>query len=173
MRVQYTRVFLLVITLFINSNVDEIIIRRVASSFAGAELIKRQNLQRAQKGLVTKSNKEISKYKAQIEIIKKQVKEPDIVPSTDLSKQIKELTDKNTNLIKDNALLSKKNRELTNKNNELIKSNNYLKKDNKDLKNIVDAIKLKLAIEIKYVLKLKDINEIKKRLFKLLKSTLG
>jgi hypothetical protein len=42
-----------------NSNPDEFTIRRAISSFAGSELINRQRLQAAQKGLVTKKQKEI------------------------------------------------------------------------------------------------------------------
>ena len=155
-----------------NSNVDEIIIRRAASKFAGSELIKRQRSQADQKRLVTIKSKQISEYKAQIQNLEKQIQEPEISPSSDSKKQIKELTDKNTKLIKDNTLLTEKNKELTSKNTKLTKANNFLKKDNKDLKNIVDEIKLKLAIEIKYLLQLEN-SEIKKGLFKLLKSTLG
>lgn len=42
-----------------NANPDELTIRRTISSFAGSELIKRQRLQAAQKGMVTKKTKEI------------------------------------------------------------------------------------------------------------------
>ena len=41
-----------------STNPDEITIRRAISRFAGSELIKRQRLQAAQKGLVTKKTKE-------------------------------------------------------------------------------------------------------------------
>ncbi|MDZ8083241.1 MAG: hypothetical protein RMX35_29770 [Nostoc sp. DcaGUA01] len=54
-----------------STNPDEITIRRAVSAFAGSELIKRQRLQAAQKGLVTKKSKEIEKnnqeYAAKIE----------------------------------------------------------------------------------------------------------
>ena len=129
-----------------DSDLEEITIRRVASQFAGSELIKRQNLQRAQKGLVTKRNKQIEDYLARIEELKKK--------SDDLE-------------------LEAKIQELIKENQKLIKVNNLLKKDNKDLKNVVDAIRLRLTIETKHILKLDNIKGIKQSLFKLLKSTLG
>ena len=51
----------------IDTDIDELIVRHTVSQFAGAELIKRQNLQRAQKGMVTKRNNEIQSYIVQIE----------------------------------------------------------------------------------------------------------
>ena len=42
-----------------NQNPDELTIRRAISLFAGPELINRQRLQAAQKGMVTKRTKEI------------------------------------------------------------------------------------------------------------------
>lgn len=128
----------------VNTDVDELTIRRAASQFAGAELVTRQNLQRAQKTMVTKKNKEIQKYIVQIEELASG-------QGVDNQKQIKELKDK----------ISK-----------LIEANDTLKKDNKNLKNIVDQIRLKLTIETKHILNLKD-SEVKKGIVKLLKSTLG
>jgi hypothetical protein len=54
----------------------------------------------------------------------------------------------------------------------LIIANDELKKDNKKLKNIVDQIKLKLAIDTKQLLQYKD-SEIRQGLIKLFKWTLG
>lgn len=62
--------------------------------------------------------------------------------------------------------------ELKNKITNLIEVNDVLKKDNKAMKNIVDEIRFKLTVEIKNILNLKD-SQIKQRLVKLLKSTLG
>ncbi|HEY9833975.1 MAG TPA: hypothetical protein V6D26_25715, partial [Stenomitos sp.] len=55
---------------------------------------------------------------------------------------------------------------------ELSQVNEELKKDNKDLKNIIDAIKLRLAIDVKSLLRYED-SEIRKALIKLFNSTLG
>jgi CRISPR/Cas system CMR subunit Cmr4 (Cas7 group RAMP superfamily) len=62
--------------------------------------------------------------------------------------------------------------ELQKKIEALIVANDELKKDNKKLKNIVDQIKLKLAIDTKQLLQYKD-SEIRQGLIKLFKWTLG
>ncbi|MBW4452128.1 MAG: hypothetical protein KME55_05290 [Nostoc indistinguendum CM1-VF10] len=52
-----------------SANPDEITIRRAISPFAGSELTKRQRLQVAQKGLVTRKTREIElkdKYRPEI-----------------------------------------------------------------------------------------------------------
>ena len=128
----------------LNKNLDELAIRRAASKFAGVQLSERQRLQAAQKGMVTKKNKEIQKYITQIE---------ELAANTggDNQKQIEELRGKIS---------------------ELVKTNDVLKKDNKAMKNIVDEIRFKLTVEIKNLLTLKD-SQVKQRLIKLLKSTLG
>ena len=51
--------------------------------------------------------------------------------------------------------------------------NDDLKKDNKAMKNIVDEIRFKLTVEIKNILSLQDIRQIKAGLVKLLNSVLG
>jgi hypothetical protein len=61
---------------------------------------------------------------------------------------------------------------LASNNNELLEANDQLKKDNKSLKNIVDAIRLRLARDTNELLKYED-NEIRKALIKLFKWTLG
>lgn len=127
-----------------NPDVDEIIIRRAASKFAGFELIHRQNLQRAQKAVVTKRNNEIKTYLAQIEQLA-------AVEGQNNQQEIEELKNKIT---------------------QLIEVNDILKKDNRNLKNIVDEIRLKLTIEFKHMLKLEN-SQIKEAMVKLLKSTLG
>lgn len=128
------------------TNPNEITIRLAASKFAGIELLNRQRLQAAQKRLVTQKNNEIQKYINQIKKL-----QPDTRSNPDITKRLTELSDKNK---------------------ELAKANKTLQKDNKDLKNIVDAIRLKLTIETKHLLQLKD-SEIKKSLVKLLNYTLG
>lgn len=132
-------------------NPDELLIRRASSQFAGAELLNRQRLQAAQKGLVTRRNREIQEYIAKIEEISKKISNSSKEETVELESQIKELKSNIT---------------------RLIKTNDSLKKDNKNLKNIVDEIRLKLTIEFKYLLQLKD-SDIKKRIVRLLKSTLG
>ena len=55
---------------------------------------------------------------------------------------------------------------------ELSDVNDELKKENKALKNLIDMIKLKLAKDVKQLLKYED-SEIRKALVKVFKSTLG
>lgn len=136
----------------INPDVDELTIRRAASQFAGAELYNRQRLQAAQKGMVTKRNKEIQNYIIQIEELTLKIGSSNSENSAELEQQVKELKGK----------ISK-----------LVQANDILKKDNRNLKNIVDEIRFKLTVEIKHLLSLKNILEIRKRLLELLKSTLG
>ena len=124
----------------INPDADELAIRRAASQFAGLQLYERQRLQAAQKGMVTKKNKEIQKYIAQIE---------ELAANGDSNS-----TEKIT--------------ELKNKISKLIEANDELKKDNKAMKNIVDQIRFKLTVEIKDILSLKDIRQIKTKLVKLI-----
>ena len=134
-----------------NANPDEILIRRAISMFAGSELIKRQRLQAAQKAIVTKKNKEIElkdqEYAAKINQREKEQKQE--------REKLK---------AKIQGLLSDKN--------ELIGANEELKKDNKNLKNLVDAIKLRLAIDMNNLLQYED-SEIRKALVKWFKGTQG
>jgi hypothetical protein len=55
---------------------------------------------------------------------------------------------------------------------ELFQANEGLKKDNKALKNLVDEIKLKIAISTKQILKYED-SEIRQALVKFFSWTLG
>lgn len=134
-----------------NSDVKEIIILRTASQFAGAELLNRQRLQAAQKGMVTKKNKEIQQYIVEIEQLTKKISTASGEETVELNKQIIELK---TKICK------------------LVETNDSLMKDNKNLKNIVDEIRLKITQEFKHLLQLQD-SDLKKGLVKLLKSTLG
>ncbi|MDJ0692165.1 MAG: hypothetical protein QNJ41_27195 [Xenococcaceae cyanobacterium MO_188.B32] len=127
-----------------STNPDELTIRRAISSFAGSELINRQRLQAAQKRLVTTRNKELE----------------------ELKKGNKKL------LSSDSNILEAKIKTLTAKNKDLIKVNQELQKDNKNLKNIVDRIKLQLAIDTKKLLRYED-SELRKEIIKLFKWTLG
>jgi chromosome segregation ATPase len=75
--------------------------------------------------------------------------------------------------------LSSKNLSLTTKvddlaatNDELLEANDQLKKDNKSLKNVVDAIRLRLARDTNELLKYED-NELRKALIRMFKWTLG
>jgi chromosome segregation ATPase len=68
--------------------------------------------------------------------------------------------------------LAATNRILDNKVEELTTANDRLKRDNKDLKNIVDAIRLRLARDTQELLKYED-SEIRKALIRLFRWTLG
>ncbi len=115
---------------------EELTIRRAISLFAGLELIKRQRLQAAQKGIVTKKVKEI------------------------------EVKDKKSIELENNA------KELFSQNDQLEKANVRLKKDNKYLKNLIDAIKLKMTIDMQKMMQYED-SEIRKALVKWFNSTQG
>ncbi|MFN6502116.1 MAG: hypothetical protein RMX65_034710 [Nostoc sp. DedQUE01] len=148
-----------------STNPDEITIRRAVSAFAGSELIKRQRLQAAQKGLVTKKSKEIEKsnqeYAAKIEQLKKYQKQENEKYGGEIQ-----------NLADTNKVLEMKLQTINAQNNQLIQANEQLKKDNKALKNLIDEIRLKLAINTKKLLQYKD-SEIRQALIIMFKSTLG
>ncbi|MBD2358899.1 hypothetical protein H6G41_30605 [Tolypothrix sp. FACHB-123] len=148
-----------------NTNPDEITIRRAISSFAGSELNNRQRLQAAQKGLVTKKNKEIERthqeYSTKVDQLNKYQKQE----REKYEAEIQRLSDRNQSL-------ELQFQTITSQNNELIQINDSLKKDNKALKNLIDAIKLKLAIDVKRILQYED-SEIRKALIHIFKSTLG
>ncbi|BAY10753.1 hypothetical protein [Calothrix sp. NIES-2098] len=148
-----------------NTNPDEITIRRAISSFAGSELINRQRLQAAQKGMVTKKNKEIEKNKQEYAAKIDQLNNYQKQEREKYEAEIQRLSDQNKSLdLQLNTIKSQKN--------ELIQVNDQLKKDNKALKNLIDAIKLKLAIDTKRLLQYED-SEIRKALINMFKSTLG
>ena len=156
---------LIIIDFQIDPNIDELTILRTASQFAGAELLNRQRLQAAQKGLVTKRNKEIQAYITQIEQLTLKIGQNSNENAAELA-EINLLKEKISKLIHDND-------SLTQNNNELIQANDVLMQDNKNLKNIVDEIRFKLTVEIKNLLKINNILELRKHLVTLLKSTLG
>ncbi len=138
-------------------NPDELTIRQATSSFAGAELLNRQRLQAAQKAQVTKKKKEISEL---IDRIKQY---------QSVRAQTNDISSKSASEVRE---LEAKIKALEKVKYELEQANDKLKKDNKNLKNIVDAIRLKLALETKKLLQYKD-SELRQRVIKLFKSTLG
>ena len=153
-----------------SANPDELSIRRKMSrQFIGSELIKRQREQATQKGLLTRKTNQFDLSQQQyqidtkqlnlkIELLKQQVKE------LDLSEQMQKI-----NLI---DRLTKEVKELNTNNQSLIKVNGELKKDNKNLKNIVDAIRLRIATDMKEILKYSD-RDLRQAILKLFKSTQG
>lgn len=148
-----------------SANPDEITIRRAISPFAGSELIKRQRLQAAQKGLVTKKTREIElkeqEYAAKIDQVKK-------YPKQEKEKYEAEIK----RLFQRNNLLEVELKTIYSQNKNLTEVNEQLKKDNKSLKNLVDQIKLKLAINTKTILQYED-SEIRKAVITFFKWTLG
>jgi predicted RNase H-like nuclease (RuvC/YqgF family) len=137
------------------TNPDELTIRRAISSFAGAELIKRQRLQAAQKAMVTKKNKEIEQ---------KDKEYADKIAQYEKNREQESETK--------NSILEEQIKNLTFQNKQLIIANDELKKDNKNLKNLVDAIKLRLAIDVKKILRSED-SEIRIALVKWFKGIEG
>lgn len=75
-------------------------------------------------------------------------------------------------LSSENKTLDSKVQSLTSEKNELAEVNDTLKKDNRLLKNLVDALKLRLAIDIKRILQYKD-GEIRQALVKWFKGIQG
>lgn len=119
-----------------NEDTDELMVRRAISLFAGSELLKRQRLQSAQKGIVTKKSKEIeSKDKKNSEL---ETKANDLV-----SQRVELITEKN----------------------QLEQVNNQLKRENRHMKNLIDQIKLKIAIDMKKLIQYED-SEIRQALVK-------
>ncbi|MEH1907308.1 MAG: hypothetical protein V7L05_14220 [Nostoc sp.] len=148
-----------------STNPDEITIRRAISPFAGSELIKRQRLQAAQKGIVTKKTKEIEtkqqEYAAKIDQFQK-------YPQQEREKYEVEIQ----TLSQKNNILEVEIKTIYSQNKNLIEVNEQLKKDNKALKNLVDQIRLKLAINTKKILQSED-SEIRKAVITFFKWTLG
>ncbi|HEY9829791.1 MAG TPA: hypothetical protein V6D26_04375, partial [Stenomitos sp.] len=148
-----------------STNPGELAIRRTISSFAGTELIQRQRLQAAQKGMVTKKTKEIERkdeeyviqinqYEESLKLAKEKYEseiQALLLRKTDLETQVNSIALQNNELIRVNEQLEKDKlesvkvkEELEKDKTELFKVNEELKKDNKDFKNIVDAIKLEI-----------------------------
>ncbi|MCU0565374.1 MAG: hypothetical protein MUF49_02110 [Oculatellaceae cyanobacterium Prado106] len=75
-------------------------------------------------------------------------------------------------LEQETASLASEVKTLSDRNTELVNVNDQLKKDNKQLKNIVDAIRLRLAHDTNELLKYED-NELQKALIRLFRWTLG
>jgi hypothetical protein len=150
-----------------NTDPDELTIRRtISSQFVGSELVKRQRLQSSQKSLLTKKTSEIESLvqkqqsaieqrDLQIELLKQKSKGGDD-PSQ--AHQIEQLSQQVKDLETNSRLLTKVNDEL--------------KQDNKRLKNIVDAIRLRIAQDMKGILKYED-SELRQAIMKLFKSTQG
>ena len=148
-----------------SANPDEIIIRRAISPFAGSELIKRQRLQAAQKRMVTMKTKEIEskeqEYAAKIDQFNKYLKQE----REKYEVEIQTLSQKNNILEVEIKTIYSQNKNLT-------EVNEQLKKDNKALKNLVDQIRLKLALNTKKILQYED-SEIRKAVITFFKWTLG
>ena len=168
-----------------NTDPDELTIRRTISRhFVGSELVKRQRSQSSQKSLLTKKTSEleslVQKHQAaieqrdlQIELLNQQVKGGDD-PSQ--SREIELMKQQYLVVLeqRDHQIeqLSKQAKEIETDNKSLTKVNGELKQDNKRLKNIVDAIRLRLAQEMKGILKYED-SELRQAIAKLFKSTQG
>ncbi|MEH2082865.1 MAG: hypothetical protein V7K89_23665 [Nostoc sp.] len=148
-----------------STNPDEITIRRAISLFAGSELIKRQRLQAAQKALVTKKTKKIElkeqEYAAKIDQVKKYQKQE----REKYEAEIKGLSQRNNILEVEIKTIYSQNKNLT-------EVNEQLQKDNKAMKNLVDQIRLQLAMNTKKILQYED-SEIRKAVITFFKWTLG
>ncbi len=126
-----------------SQNPDELTVYKYSSLFAGKELINRQNLQAAQKGMVTRKTKEITLK-----------------------------VEENKNLHNETRILNSQNTKLSQDNEQLIEVKDQLEKENRNLKNLVDAIRLKITIEGDKLLRYED-SEIRKAVSKLFKTIQG
>ena len=122
---------------------DEITVYKCISLFAGKELVNRQNLQAAQKGMVTKKKKEIELR-----------------------------TTENSSLQSQTEILDLQNKKLFRVNEQLIVVKDQLEKDNRILKNLVDAIRLRITIDGGKLLQYED-SEIRRALSKWFKGMQG
>lgn len=168
-----------------NTDPDELTIRRtISGQFVGIELIKRQRQQSSQKSLVTKKSNEIElmlqqhqveieQRNLQIELLTQQVKGGD---DSSQAREIELMKQQYLTVLeqRDRQIeqLSKQTKELETDNRSLTKVNDELKQDNKRLKNIVDAIRLRIAQDMKGILKYED-SELRQAIMKLFKSTQG
>jgi hypothetical protein len=141
-------------TIDFKADPSELTLRKAALLFAGSELSHRQRLQAAQKGLVTKKTNELEQYKKAY-AHRVSVPKPDLIEPPVNALALEEIIQ---------ALVAE--------NKELLNVNDHLKKDNKALKNLVDEIRVKLAINTKQLLDYKD-SEIRQALTQFLSWTLG
>lgn len=144
-----------------NTNLDQLSILQAATEFSGVELYNRQRLQAAQKGLVTRKQKELTEKEAKIHDLVKQIIDlKENAPSAEFIQLQAKLQ----------ALESDRDEILASK-DKLKKVNEQLIKDNRDLRNIVDHIKLKLARDMKSLMRYED-SEIRRAVIRLFKQTL-
>ncbi len=147
---------------------DRLSILQAASRFAGTELINRQRLQAAQKGQVTRKQKELAEKEEKIHDLVKQIinlrENPSSEELAELQGKLKDLeTDR------DNLLASKD--EMEKQTDELKKVNDLLMKDNRQLRNLLDQIRLKVAQETKSLLRYQD-SEIRQAVIRLFQKTI-
>jgi regulator of replication initiation timing len=157
-----------------NTDPDELTIRRTISErFVGNELKNRQSAQGQQRRLVTIKTNQVEQLKQQyqadvkqlnlqIELLNQQIKGAD---SPDIFQKIALLEQQN-------EVQKNKIKELDDDNRSFVKVNDLLKQDNKHLKNIVDAIRLQIAQDMKGILKYQD-GDLRQAILKLFKSTQG
>lgn len=124
-------------------NPNELIIRQCASNFAGQELYNRQRLQAAQKAMVTKR-----------------------------SKTVNILAQENKRIVAENQQLKQEQPALNDEYEKLKQINLELQKDNKALQTYINQIQLRLALDVKKLLKFED-SEIRKELVKWFARTQG
>jgi hypothetical protein len=130
-----------------STNLGELAIRRTISSFAGTELIQRQRLQAAQKGMVTKKTKEIERkdeeyviqinqYEESLKLAKEKYEseiQAMLLRKTDLETKVNSLVWQNNELLRVNEQLEKDKI-------ELIKVKEELGKDRTELSRVKEQI---------------------------------
>ncbi|MEM8719635.1 MAG: hypothetical protein AAGE84_10040 [Cyanobacteria bacterium P01_G01_bin.39] len=117
---------LAVISFKVDHDVDELTVLRTASKFAGVELLNRQRLQAAQKGMVTKRNKEIQQYIVEVEELTRKIGSSSNNNPKEIEKGVQRLKDKISNLVLEKNDLEQEKSHLENVKRDLEKDNKYL-----------------------------------------------
>lgn len=151
-----------------STNPDRLVILEAAIQFSGAELLNRQRLQAAQKGQVDRKRKELAEKEEKIHDLIKQIVN---LKENAFSAELVELQAELQALESDrDAILAGKD-ELEKKTEKLKEVNDMLMKDNRRLRNVLDQIKLKIAQDMKSLLRSKD-SEIRRAAIRLFQKTI-
>lgn len=151
-----------------STNPDRLVILEAAIEFSGSELLNRQRLQAAQKGQVNRKLKELAKKEEKIHDLVKQIVN---LKENAFCAELVELQAQLQALESDrDAILAGKD-ELEKQTEKLKEVNDMLMKDNRRLRNVLDQIKLKIAQDMKSLLRYQD-SEIRRAAIRLFQKTI-
>jgi DNA repair exonuclease SbcCD ATPase subunit len=126
---------------------------------------------KAAENKANKLQQEYQELQSKIEQIKKDKANP-VNLKQQTEKERRALEEQISGLTSENQQLADTVKEIDTEKEKLIAHNDELKKDNKRLKNLVDAIRLTLSLDVKDLLKKED-GELRKSIAKLYNSILG